>query len=213
MKTILAFDPGAKNCGYAVLKYQGPKKLKLARHEPQKASILEAGLLFNTVHSMVSPYFESDCKAFIADLYRLINIYSPDEIYLERYQTRGFKGTVIEAVNTMIGIVTAVGLSFGVPTRVMIASQWKTQYNRTFNSPKGQSALDELYKQAHNSFRCPPHVIDAICINLYGNAFYERKNAFKNFPKLMIGKFLKSVDWKAVQKELEKQYKQRTKGR
>jgi hypothetical protein len=78
----------------------------------------------------------------------------------ERFQARGsLSGISIEVVSFMLGLAEA---SFANNTRFVIASQWKTAYNRSGLDLK--ALYKELWQKPH---RITPHQIDAALIGMW----------------------------------------------
>lgn len=143
---IAAFDPGVKNFGVAVV---NPQTLKVVRHWLNPYTVTTLGA---DKKPQILAY-----KKFLQDMRE---VHGCTHIIAERFQSRGsLFGISIEAVSFMLGLAEA---SFPDQTRLVIASQWKTAYNR--------SGLDlkALYKELwQKPFRITPHQIDASLIGMW----------------------------------------------
>lgn len=161
--TILALDPGVQNFGWAVLRTTGAHKFE----------VVATGMLKNTLRSL-NVDLNTQAEIFLGDLDNLLDIYEPTGIAVERFMSRGMKGTTIELVNVMIGMVLSKAAVKSRRKFIMIpASQWKNEINRN-------SSLDSLYAAAPT---CTPHQMDAVGIALYSAYFWYDAKPFEGFSK------------------------------
>ena len=141
-KRILAFDPGTKNMGISCVELVGtsPKVLANATME-------------NPLHDIYA--FMQQRDAFLSEVDAWINMFEPDGIIAERFQTRGLKGPTIECVSMMLGILGMLGL----PVMFITASTWKNKFQKRFCCD-----LREMYDYINTT----PHQLDASLIGCYG---------------------------------------------
>lgn len=143
--SVLSLDPGSTNMGIAVAGYEDGRPVLAANavmHNPIKGLTKD---LLNKKH------------LFLHEVQQWVEKYDVQTIIIERFQSRGLLGNTVEEVSIMIGILLQHFDHLDV--RLVIASTWKTQWNRNF---KGYN-LKDLYKI------CPatPHQVDAVLIGLY----------------------------------------------
>lgn len=141
----LSLDPGSTNMGIAVAGYEDERPILVANavmHNPIKGLTKD---LVNKKH------------LFIAEVEQWVERYNVKTIIVERFQARGLMGTTVEEVSIMIGVLLQHFDHLDV--RLVIASTWKTQWNRNFK----EYSMKDLYKI------CPAtsHQVDAVLIGLY----------------------------------------------
>ena len=143
---IAAFDPGSKNFGVSIV---DPHTLKIKAHWLNPYTVQTLG---DDKRPQIAGY-----KKFLRDMKRK---HKCTHLIAERFQARGsLSGISIEVVSFMLGLAEA---NFAGNTRFVIASQWKTAYNR--------SGLDlkALYKELwQKPYRITPHQIDASLIGMW----------------------------------------------
>ena len=112
---IIALDPGSKNFAVAVM--DGRK-------------VLETCYL-TTIKSLKWDDFEEEAKGFRKRWFDLLQKYEPDCVLAERFMARpgGNGGAVGEYINVMIGILSTVNASKGIPTHLVTSAQWKNALN------------------------------------------------------------------------------------
>ena len=173
---VLMLDPGSRNFGYSVLEIDGkgfryleigqiektivnltanphvrkPKRRKKAGQAPQKIP-KDGWPVDHPLHVMLPRYYKT--------MSRLIKDYGIDEVVMERFQSRGLKGSTIEAVSIMVGILLGMLHRMKIKSRLVTAGQWKNQINRHIN-------LDNTYKITAK-FGYTPHETDACFMGIY----------------------------------------------
>jgi len=170
---VLSLDPGSKHFGIACVGMKDNKPVVLAN------SVLTAPL-----NSMVE--FNSLRHVFLAEISRWINHFEPHAIVIERFQTRGNGGPLIELVSSMIGLLG--GMYSHLPIRAITASTWKNAFNRRF-----QEELGDMYPEAEKldlklvypCVKTAPHPFDASLIGVYGLEF-GLKRQLHYTPKQII---------------------------
>ncbi|BAG41664.1 RuvC_resolvase like protein [Ralstonia phage phiRSL1] len=140
---VLSFDPGSRNFGISCVATKNGK-----------VRVMANSIVTNPIFDLTR--FEVQKKTFLAEIGQWVELYKPQALIAERFQTRGIGGPLIEIVTTMNALVSA---HFGLNTLLIVASQWKLAYQRRFDF-----ALDDLYRQV----LVPPHQLDASLIGVYG---------------------------------------------
>lgn len=140
MITVLGIDPGSVNAGYAIVRV----RVKGKRSEYK---LEECGKLKHLLKDLKKPH-KKELKAHVKEVRALVKKYKVDYVLVERYMTRGIKGSTIEAVNQMLGALE-IGLTQEI-TQIP-AAVWKNQVNRKFD-------LKEFYA----TVPVEPHEVDAV---------------------------------------------------
>ena len=143
-KRVLALDPGSRNMGISVVALNSHKKLR----------VMANAIVTNPIYDLTA--FGSQADAFLAELDQWIAVYKPNGIIIERFQTRGLLGPLIEIVSIMIGLI---GRRYGVPVKLVTAATWKNEFHRRFET----CTLDDLYKES----RTTPHQLDSCFMGVY----------------------------------------------
>ncbi len=112
---IIALDPGKKNFAFAVM---------------ENRKVLECGYL-PPLKSLKWDDFEKESAGFRDRWFKLLEKYDPDCVLAERFMARpgGNGGAVGEYINIMLGILSTVNSSKGVPTHLLTSAQWKNYLN------------------------------------------------------------------------------------
>lgn len=146
---ILACDPGIRNYGIACV---GVKN--------GKPDVIANALLEKPITQFTSG-FMTQRRMFSKELRRWFEMYEPDLVIAERFQTRGNGGPTIElvsAMNALLGVIDA-----SLPVKYIPASQWKVAFNRRW----GDDELKSMYEDCLTT----PHPLDASLIGVYGLEF------------------------------------------
>ena len=161
-KRILAFDPGTRNMGVAVVATDG-----------KRIRVLANSVLTNPISTLVT--FAQGRELFLSEVARWVDTFKPNGIIAERFQTRGNGGPLIECVGVMLGLLA--GSYAKLPVTFITASTWKNAYHARF-------AGSDL-KLTYTSLRVPPHQLDASLIGCFG---LERglQRQLDYTPKLVI---------------------------
>jgi Holliday junction resolvasome RuvABC endonuclease subunit len=159
--TLLALDPGTKNFGYAVIRFDSKNKIE----------VLQSGRLFKTVDRLNMGVIEQ-VERYSQSIRHLVKTHSVSLVVAERYMSRRMGGTTIECVNAMLGILMEICRGLNLRLRLIPASQWKNEINR--HSP---GVLDSSYAQG-KTCQITDHTIDAVFIALYGRSIALKKKAF-----------------------------------
>lgn len=150
---ILACDPGIRNFGIACVGVKG-----------DKVDVIANALLEKPITQFTAGYVEQR-RAFSLELRRWFNLYEPDLVIAERFQTRGNGGPTIElvsAMNALLGVINAK-----LPVKYIPASQWKVAFNRRW----GDDELKSMYVDCMTT----PHPLDAALIGVYGLEYALRR--------------------------------------
>lgn len=183
--SILAFDPGVKNMGYALLDISVEKGLKYR--------IVETGCIRYPVHDL-NVDVKGQVNCFVSEVLGIMD--SPSDykiagVVAERYMTRGLKGTQIEAVSLMLGALTQAILSNHSETRVRLipASSWKNAVS------KNGIVLNDVYRMTG----IQPHEIDAVFMGLYYAGLLTGINTYERFKdKSRIRAMIRSLEGKTT---------------
>jgi Holliday junction resolvasome RuvABC endonuclease subunit len=146
---VLAIDPGVTNAAWAILRVSHSGIFKVVAH----------GKILNAMTNMNGDIIK-DVKKFQSELLEIVDNYNVNALIIERFQSRGLKGTTIELVNLMIGCLMAEMERIKgrhILVSLITPSQWKNEWNRNSN-------LEAFYKKVN----CVVHQVDAIGIGLYG---------------------------------------------
>lgn len=142
-RRVISFDPGSVNMGVTCLEYTQDTGYK----------VLANAVLTNPIHDIKQFTHEKDL--FLQEVNSWISLYKPNAIIAERFQSRGLRGTTIECVCIMLGLLASLNL----PILLVTASTWKNRYQRRFNVN-----LREIYKE----IQVAPHQLDSCLIGCYG---------------------------------------------
>ena len=173
MKTILCIDPGKVNMGYGIIQYNN-----------NKYRIVKRGKIKNTIQDLKPYNLKEVVLRFHKEIEEMIDKFSITEITMERFVSRGIRGSLSEYICIMQGIlainpkITAFNL--------VTAATWKNTFNKVYD-------LNEFYKQA-KKLKLENHEIDAVMIGLYYLAkgqFFQRLS--KASARTKILKRLSSV--------------------
>lgn len=178
MYTILALDPGVRNCGWAVHQL---KCASTSGHVPKNFLVSSVTIYSGHVpkNFLVSSVKEAQNQLhlFSAFIRRLVRRYKVDEIIAERFQPRFFSSNIIEAVNIMLGAL----LSFKIPVSLITAATWKNAFARHYLD---KNKLKEFYSCVYS-----PHVLDALLI-----AYYAWDRTFCTCTPPVMASILKIVN-------------------
>jgi hypothetical protein len=146
-KRLLALDPGSRNMGISIV----------ATNSNRKVKVVANAIVTNPIYDLTQ--FGTQRALFLDEMDRWIELYKPDGIIAERFQTRGGSsmGPLIECVSSMNGLLAG---HYNIPVKFITAATWKNNFHRRF--PK--HTLDELYRLC----RTAPHQLDSSLIGVYG---------------------------------------------
>lgn len=160
---ILACDPGTRNFGIACV---GVKN--------GKPDVIANALLTNPITQFTNGFL-GQRRAFSKELRRWFDLYEPNLVIAERFQTRGNGGPTIElvsAMNMLLGLIRA-----DRPVKYIPASQWKVAFNRRWG--------DEELKSMYEDCLTLAHPLDAALIGIYGLE-YALNQELKYKPETII---------------------------
>lgn len=146
---VLSMDPGSSNMGIAVTEYS---------YDHQSARVLCNAIMKSPVKGIAKDLRKSRDR-FLEELHLWIDLYKPDAMIIERYMSRGIRGSTGEEINIMIG--AAITEFKDIPTLLVSAATWKNDFRRQF--PNDQDNLKRLYKVCKTT----PHQLDAVLQGLY----------------------------------------------
>jgi len=158
---ILSIDPGIRNFAFSIIS--------------DKQDVLLSGHLINTIQN-INNEMENEIllyKDAISTVLKKAKLKKDDYIVIERYQSRGHKGTQIEIVNAMIGIT---GCLF--ERLILIAPVvWKNYMKKKY----GTNDMHKLIKVDGLT----PHMADSIGLGSY---VMERRLNYENFFTNLLSK-------------------------
>jgi hypothetical protein len=144
---VMGLDPGPVNFGWSVVKGSRPFKIE----------VLASGMLKNTINKMPNETISNeDSDPFMNEVEDIIYKYKVQRVVVERFMSRGLKGSTIECVNGMIGLIWG-GLPYLSRLKLIIPAQWKNAWNKHID-------LKDFYKRT----ACKNHQVDATGIAMYG---------------------------------------------
>jgi hypothetical protein len=150
--TILGLDPGTRNFALFV------GKVRVKNDSITKITPIESLMLKHTISDF--RFLEAELKAFRKEIGRQLERHKPDIVVIERFQSRGNLGGLLEYANVMLGAVATLTQRYCPEARICIitAAAWKNKINRV-------RKLDELYRFGK---LIGPHRIDAAMLALTG---------------------------------------------
>lgn len=173
---VISADPGTKNFAITVASH------KLVNGK-MVSKILGTCMIDTTIKDLNSDVAASIAR-FEKTLRKIRKEYGPSLAYVERFQSRGLKGTTIECINIMLGIFVRVFSDLN-PT-LLLASTWKNRLNKRFD-------LKELYKtsglMSKKSIKTV-HELDSMFIGFYGFCREHKLPYFEMFNTDNIDRFV-----------------------
>lgn len=172
---VLAIDPGTTNCAWAVIEVN-----------KTTIKILASGQIIDTIKKIHENVFiNKEVDNFYTEVFSIMEEYLVDTIIFERFMARGLKGTTIELVNIMLGIISGIIISRNIHwkhrLRAITPAEWKNSWNKSGN-------LLHFYKKVE----CSPHQVDAIGIGIYGAQTLLGIKPFENFNESELVKQINS---------------------
>ncbi len=163
---IIALDPGKQNFAAAVM--DGRKVVETRYLRPIKSLLWEN--------------FADEVKAFRDDYFKYISEIEPDCVLAERFMARPGvqQGAVGEFINIMLGVISVVNASKGIPTHLVTSAQWKTYIAKRYGElPRSRGMR---YHFPHLSV----HEADALGIAVYAmeNELEEKGKLLKQVRRL-----------------------------
>jgi len=169
-KRILALDPGSRNMGISLVSY----------HPATEEICVSVNSIVTSPLADIR-FFNAQRNVFLDEVGRWIKLYEPHGIVAERFQSRGLKGSTIELVNLMLGLL---GGRYSLPILLITPVTWKNDWHRRFKNDSLK--LNDLYKTC----RTTPHQLDSSFIGCYGleigiqqNLNYDCRSIVKQVEK------------------------------
>lgn len=144
---VLSFDPGSRNFGIACVGVDSKDRIK----------VLANSIVTNPIFSLADKY-PSSLRAYLQEIQLWVDLYKPQGFVMERFQTRGGMGPLIELVSVMLGAITTKYVDR--PSKLITAATWKNSFHRRFDAWD----LNDIYPQCLTT----PHQLDASLIGVYG---------------------------------------------
>lgn len=161
---IIALDPGKINFAAAVM---------------EDRKVLETRYL-SPLSSLLWEKFDKAMRAFRDEYFEFICEYEPDCVLAERFMARPGvqQGAVGEHINIMLGVISVVNASKGIPTHLVTSAQWKNALFRRYGNPPRNKGTRHFFP--HLSV----HEADALGIALYAmEAELNQKGKLLNYVK------------------------------
>lgn len=186
--TVLSMDPGTTNYAASVLRFAPGPRLKM--------KVLGTKLVENTVRNPAA--LNVEYRRFMSEILILESEFGPfDLVVAERFQSRGLKGTTIESINMMLGVLATMYPQLALYT----ASTWKNSFNRRFNED-GVKALNELYDDLKALVKPQPkierrtnHELDCSLMGIYHACKHLEVDPFECLDgKKRLAKFLRHFE-------------------
>jgi hypothetical protein len=145
-RRVLSLDPGSRNMGISCVGVDKKDRIQ----------VLANSILTNPITHLTSG-FHASLLVYLKEVDRWVRMYQPHGLVMERFQTRGTGGPLIELVSVMIGSICTAYKH--LPCKMIVASQWKNQFHRRF-----EHELDAIYRE----LLVTPHQLDSSLIGCYG---------------------------------------------
>ena len=169
---VIGMDPGSTNYGVFVGDIVGKQKV-------ESFIPIESSYIIHTLKGIKSG---PDLHLFTKEIKELFEHYQPDVVCIERFVSRGLRGSEAEKIGMMNGIISTVAENMKgrkTPTvRFVMAATWKNRYNK----------LRDL-KEDYKKIPLTNHQWDAAMIALFAfpypgdNAYSYIKKNFMRFTK------------------------------
>lgn len=149
VKRLLCLDPGSRNMGISCVGIDSKGRIK----------VIANSILTLPITSLVENINRS-IRKFLREIDRWVRLYKPDGFIMERFQSRGLQGPLIELVTFMIAAICTRYAD--KPCKLLTAATWKNKFHRRFDEK-----LDAIYKVCATT----PHQLDSVLIGCYGLEF------------------------------------------
>jgi hypothetical protein len=173
---VISADPGTKNFAVTIAEHT-------IVNGKVRSKILVTGMIDTTITDL-NQGVAASIKRFEKTMRDLRKQYKPELAYIERFQSRGLKGTTIECINIMLGIFVRVFIDLN-PT-LLLASTWKNRANKQFDLKAVYSGYDLDKKRSPKT--C--HELDSTLIGIYGFCRENNIPYFEMFNEDNIGRFI-----------------------
>lgn len=176
---VLSADPGTKNFAFAVTQHCN-------KNNKVKSRIIATGMLVDAMITDLKGDVAAKVLRFEKAMKTLRDTYNPNYVYFERFQSRGLKGTTIECINIMLGIMIRVFHKQN--PKLLLASTWKNRIGKKVD-------LKSSYKDFGLTRKHSPktaHELDATLIGFYGMC---REYGLQDFQYFHVGNWDRFIDW------------------
>lgn len=167
---VLSFDPGTSNFAFSIQDY-------VFEDNKLRATVVGTGMFNKCITQLHGKHMHHQIRRFRKAMIKLRDKYKPDLVSIERFQSRGLKGTTIECICIMIGFMLHIFRK--QQPKIFLASTWKNRINRLVDL-KATYTDYELQKKASTK---TPHELDATLIGFYIATRYFGMSDFANFTK------------------------------
>lgn len=177
---VLGLDPGSTSMGISAVDYVYGRPVLIAN-----------AVMVNPIKGLTKDLINKK-YLFMQEIAYWVETYNIKSIAIERFQSRGLKGTLIEEISMMIGFI--IERYSELDLRLYTAATWKNQWHRQFSGYN----LKDLYKVC----RAQPHQLDATLIALHHAQKQDNTNLDYNVNTLIEGVALRSVT-KTINRKLK----------
>lgn len=174
---VLSFDPGTANFAFSVQDYSY-KNGKLS------AEVVGTGMFTRCITQLHGKHMHHQIRRFKSAMIKLRDTYKPDMVSIERFQSRGLKGTTIECICIMIGLMLHIFKK--QEPKIFLASTWKNRINRLVDLKATYTQYGMQLKASTKT----PHELDATLIGFYIATRHFGMGDFANFTDANWPKFI-----------------------
>lgn len=190
---VLGHDPGNTNYGFSVIDLE-------IRQGMVHVEVIACGELPYRIKKLTEVATFNELRTFLQHAILDIRDYRPDYYAVERFMTRGIKGSLIEHVNMMIGMFSSAACRVKenkVPVvrniTLVNPGTWKKAAKQFFN-------LDTAYKICST----PPHELDATLIAIYAGTKVFGKKPFSDLDPVFILDLMHQIESKTTSKLIKR---------
>ena len=129
------------------------------------------------------PSFRKQLKALLAWLDAMHEKFGFTALTIERFQSRGgvFGASMAEICAVIVGVVASWAAQHRVKIMLVTAADWKNR----FTQAQKIKDMKEFYKK-FRAKTCPPHMIDASLLGMYGGSKMFKQEPFSPFRHFHI---------------------------
>lgn len=181
--TVLSMDPGTTNYAASVLKIA-------TVGEQVKIKVIGTRMVGKAI--MEPKYIVPQVRSFQSEIWNLEYHHGPfDLVCAERFQSRGLKGTTIESINMMLGVLAVTFPQLEIYT----ASTWKNSANRVFDLKATYEELKAVTKPRAKADRRTVHELDCTFMGIYHACKNLDVDPFRMFDSgKRVSSFIQHVD-------------------
>jgi hypothetical protein len=175
---VLSFDPGTSNFAFSVQDH-------FYENTKLRTNIVGTGMFNRCITQLHGRHMHHQIKRFKSAMIKLRDTYKPDLVSIERFQSRGLRGTTIECICIMIGFMLDIFRK--QKPYIFLASTWKNRINKKIDLKSSYTKYGLQLKASPKT----PHELDATLIGFYVATRYFGMSDFANFSETNWEKFIK----------------------